>query len=267
MSVSLLITTYNWESALNVVLKSVARQTCTPLEVLIADDGSGEQTKEIIAKYQANFPCPVHHIWQEDKGFRAGAIRNKAIAQAQSDYIIIIDGDMIIHQDFVKDHIAARRPGCFVQGRRIRLREQLSQAAQENERMHFSCVTPGVLRKLQNIRLPRLSRAIQSEDQKMRHIRSCNMSFWTQDCMRVNGFNEDMHGWGLEDGEFVRRLFNSGINRSYVRFAALAYHLHHPEKKNERLSQNEKILNDCRDQGLQWCADGIDKYKEIIDSP
>ena len=49
MKVSLIITTYNWPEALRLSLMSAARQTQLPDEVIVADDGSGEETRQLIA--------------------------------------------------------------------------------------------------------------------------------------------------------------------------------------------------------------------------
>ena len=95
--VSLIITTYNWEKALNQVIQSALNQTVLPGEVIIADDGSKPPTKELIQKFQKNSPIPIIHSWQEDDGFRAAMSRNKAIAKASYEYLIIIDGDIILH--------------------------------------------------------------------------------------------------------------------------------------------------------------------------
>ena len=86
--VSLLIATYNWKEAGNLSLLSVFDQTTLPQEILIADDGSKDDTRQMIEEMRKISPIPIIHVWQEDKGFRVGAIRNKAIARASGDYII-----------------------------------------------------------------------------------------------------------------------------------------------------------------------------------
>ncbi len=101
--VSLLISTYNWERALDLVLIALRAQTVMPDEVLIADDGSTEATRAIVEHHRAQLPIPLVHVWQEDDGFRKGEIINKAIAQATGDYVISIDGDMIMERHFIAD--------------------------------------------------------------------------------------------------------------------------------------------------------------------
>lgn len=122
-SVSLIVTTYNNEKYLEQVLKSIENLDYLPDEVLIADDGSGKSTANLISKFQQNFPCKLKHIWHEDNGFRLSEIRNKAINSAKSEYIIIIDGDMVLDKNFILDHLKFAKKNQFLQGSRIVLNE------------------------------------------------------------------------------------------------------------------------------------------------
>ena len=109
--VSLIITTYNWPEALFLVLKSVKNQIRMPDEVIVADDGSTKETARLIKKFSKEFKLEIIHSWQKDEGFRAAMSRNKAIAKAKGDYIIMIDGDMILHPNFINDHICFAKIG------------------------------------------------------------------------------------------------------------------------------------------------------------
>lgn len=117
MTVSLLVSTYNWPRALYLCLDSVMQQTVLPDEILIADDGSGMATRDVVRHFERISPVPMRHIWHEDRGFRVATIRNKAIAASTCDYIIQIDGDLILERHFVQDHILFAKPGCYVSGR------------------------------------------------------------------------------------------------------------------------------------------------------
>ena len=79
---SLITPTYNWPEALELLLISLKKQTIYPDEVIIADDGSTEQTTELIKKYQKDFPVPLIHVKHEDNGNQKPKIMNKAIAKA-----------------------------------------------------------------------------------------------------------------------------------------------------------------------------------------
>ena len=133
MTVSLIITTYNWPRALYLCLDSVMQQTVMPSEILVADDGSGISTRDVVRHFQNISPVPVHHIWHEDRGFRVAAIRNKAIAASSGDYVIHVDGDLILQRNFIQDHILFAREGCYVSGSRGIITEMLTQKVLSGE--------------------------------------------------------------------------------------------------------------------------------------
>ena len=120
---SLIISTYNWPASLELVLKSVSAQVYLPDEVIIADDGSGNDTKRLIDQLRPGFPVPLIHVWHEDEGFRKTIILNKAIYKSSADYIIQIDGDVILEKHFIGDHLASAEPATFLRGTRALLNE------------------------------------------------------------------------------------------------------------------------------------------------
>jgi glycosyltransferase involved in cell wall biosynthesis len=119
--ISLIVTTYEWPAALRLVLDSVAAQSRLPDEVIVADDGSGAATAALLDEWRGRLPGRVHHVWQPNEGFRAARVRNLGLAVATGDYVIVLDGDMVLHPEFVADHASAARPGQWVQGVRPRL--------------------------------------------------------------------------------------------------------------------------------------------------
>lgn len=126
ISTSLIISTYNRSDALELCVKSVLRQSLLPDEIIIADDGSKEETGELIHQLATTSVVPIIHVWHEDLGFRLATIRNKAIVKATKEYIIQIDGDIVLHKDFVKDHVRFAQKGSFVTGSRVLIREALT---------------------------------------------------------------------------------------------------------------------------------------------
>lgn len=275
---SLIITTYNRKEALAPVLESILHLRILPYEVLIADDGSKEDTKTLIQSYQARFPCPLRHIWHEDKGFRLSAIRNRAIQAAKGEYIIIIDGDMIVEQDFIKDHLAYAKSGVFLQGSRILLGEYITQTITQSPK-HFDLAfcQSGIKGKLKDrlkakrnalltsliLRFSCIKANVFDKKDLIKGIRGCNMSFYKQDCLAINGFNESFEGWGREDSEFVARfLFNGGQMRR-LKFAAIAYHLYHEESKRELLPANHALYLQTLASRLTYCEHGI-KHSDTI---
>lgn len=258
-SCSLIITTYNQKERLALVLDSVKNLITLPNEVLIADDGSTQDTKELIKTYQKNFPCPLLHIWQEDKGYRLSGIRNKAIEKAQSEYIIIIDGDMLLEPHFISDHLDFARHKVFLQGSRVILDSTKTSALLAKKQKPSGGAKAKRISLLARLlyNTSTINADIFKHKDFIKGIRGCNMSFYKSDCVAVNGFNESFIGWGREDSEFVARfLFNGGQMRR-LKFAGIAYHLYHPENSRNMLESNHKIYLDTIKSQKTSCQKGL----------
>lgn len=261
MKTSLIVTTYNWKEALGAVLDSVLRQSMLPTEVIIADDGSREDTRDLIARYQATFPIPLIHSWIPDEGFQLAKSRNEAIAKATGDYLIMIDGDMVLSPTFIASHVNVAKANQFVQGGRVLTDLAFSKKIMDNGAIP-SITSSGIRNRHNCISHPLLSRWFSYIRNNDKSTRGCNMAFWREDVIRINGFNEDFIGWGREDSEFVHRLLNQGLQRLYLKFAGVGYHLYHNENSRQSLSENDKILQNTIDNKLTYCENGINKYVE-----
>ena len=203
MLISLVVTTYNRPDALRAVLDGLGAQSDRDFEVRVADDGSRDDTRAVIAAYAASAPVPLEHLWQEDRGFRAGAARNRAAAGARGEYLVFIDGDCIPRPDFIARHRALAEPGWMVAGNRILLSEDFTRRAlAERWPLHA----------------------------------------WRRDFAAVNGFDEAYEGWGFEDSDLAVRLFNAGIRRKEGAFATGLLHLWHPENDRRFEARNLERL-------------------------
>ena len=258
LSVSLIVTTYNWPEALKCVLESVLRQSRLPDEVIIADDGSGEATLRLINEYQAQFPVPLIHSWQEDKGFRLSQSRNRAIAKAKSDYIILIDGDLLLHRHFIRDHSTIAAAGHFVTGKRVRMTEKLSDGVMAQFKVP-GMLTSGLYRgRLEALRCSFLSRyCANSKSNSIDGIHGCNLAFWRKDALAINGFNIGFEGWGPEDKEFAARLLHLGLKRKVLKFAGVAFHLYHKENCKAALEKNNLLFEACLAERKVRCDHGL----------
>ena len=259
MKTTLIITTYNWKEALKVVLTSIKRQTVLPDEVIVADDGSRADTKQIIEQIREGFPVPLIHSWHEDNGFQLAMSRNRAIAQASGDYLIMVDGDMVLSQTFIESHNHVAKLGWFVQGGRVLTDESCSQAIM-NDNLIPSIVTKGIRNRKNCITNALLSKIFSYERNNDSATRGCNMAFWKQDVIEVNGFNQDFIGWGNEDNEFVHRMLNAGKKRLYLKFSGVGYHLYHKENSRASLAENDVILAHTIKYNLTRCENGIDQF-------
>lgn len=260
MRVSLIITTYNWKEALALALHSALRQTVLPAEIIVADDGSRPDTAHLVRTMGLASPIPLIHSWQEDQGYRLAQSRNRALARAQGEYIVLIDGDIVLHPQALADHLAAARPGFFIQGPRALLGEAVTRAAFVHGSVGIPPLARGVGNKKNCLRSTLLARLFSSERHGLGGIRLCNFAFWRQDALRVNGFNEAFVGWGREDSEFVARLMHAGMRRWNLKFHALGYHLHHAMQTRDRLDLNDDLLDQTLREKAVWCARGVDQY-------
>jgi glycosyltransferase involved in cell wall biosynthesis len=238
-------------------LKSVESQSILPDEIIIADDGSSNETNEVIMSFQKNSNLNIIHSWQDDIGFRASRSRNKALNKSSGDYVILIDGDVILHPKFIQDHMLNSQEGYFLQGFRVLLSESMTLKSLVNKKISFSFFSSGIMNRKNAIYSPLLSKIFSNKKHNIRGIKSCNMSFYLKDCLNVNGFNNEFEGWGREDSEFIVRLMNSGINRKNIRFGATQFHLWHNENARTTIGQNNIILENAINSKSQWCENGI----------
>lgn len=261
-TVSIIVATYNWPEALAHAIKSIFIQDRLPEEILIADDGSNAITESKIEELRADSPIPIRRIWHPDQGFRLAAIRNKAIARAQSDYIIQIDGDIILDRHFISDHLEMVDRGYFLCGSRVWVsREQSAQLlnlppGSPVKKRHLP--TSSILNSFRSHWLAGVLADRYKKNQPT-VLRGCNMSFWKADLMAINGYNESIQGWGSEDAELAIRLINHGVKKRFLKFSAVAYHLYHQENSKVHSQQNEQILEQTIQQGSTWAANGIEK--------
>jgi len=261
MRLGLIVTTYNRKEALDLVLESVARQSLLPDEVLIADDGSRPETGEVVAHWRGKLTIPVRHVWQEDEGFRLARSRNRAIAAADGDYLVIVDGDMILHRHFIADHRAAARQGFFIQGARAFTNASTAERMLQTRTLDLSFFARGIKRRRHTVRNRFLRWLFLQQvrtDQKA--IRGSNQAFWKADLIRVNGFDEAMTGWGGEDNELAARLYHVGIRRRNLKFGGLAVHLYHPTRKPNGENPNHLILAATLAAGKRRCELGLSRH-------
>lgn len=248
--ISVIVTTYNREDALEAVLRSLAGQDDRDFEVIVADDGSGRATAELLKAWKMELR--LDHVWHEDKGFRAAEIRNRAILAARGAYCVFLDGDCIARRDFVAAHRRLAEKDAFVTGNRILLspeltarvlREKLAPEAWGLDRWLSQRVHGGVNRVAALVSLP-LGPLRRLRGKAWQGARSCNLAVWRADLDRVDGFDADYSGWGKEDSDIIVRLLRAGVGRKDGVFATGVLHLWHPEADRGNLSENERRLSD-----------------------
>ena len=254
--ISILLATYNWPQALKLCLESLGTQTDLNFEIIIADDGSTNETKEVIESMKHVLPVSITHLWQEDLGFRKTEILNKAIAAAHGEYLVFLDGDCLTQPDFVARHRQLAQKGHLVTGSRV-----LLNAALTNQLLtwphwnfkHFSAHLlsyrlSGGINKYWPLKF-KLGNGEWRDYKKFvwRRIKGCNMACWKADALAISGFDETMTGWGHEDADFVFRLQHHHIIRKSGSWSTEVLHLFHAIHDQTNATENarrvrEKIL-------------------------
>jgi glycosyltransferase involved in cell wall biosynthesis len=269
-SVAILIATYNWPQALQQTLMSVANQTIQPNEVLIADDGSDERTSKLIQAFKLNHPnLNIIHVWHEDNGFRLAAIRNKSIRMAQSDYIIQIDGDIILDQHFIADHLSLKEKGFFVTGSRLLLGKKITDALLESEKVNFARLRWKGKNFFNTLRIPMFTGLLQNtyktKGEYLYYVKGCNMAFWKSDLYLVNGYDESFNGWGREDTDICIRLIHAGVKKKFIKFGGVQYHLHHALASRDQLDANDALIEQLKLNQISFCKQGLVKSEQKIE--
>ena len=269
-SVAILIATYNWPQALQQTLMSVANQTIQPNEVLIADDGSDERTANLIQQFKEQHPTlNIIHVWHEDNGFRLAAIRNKAIRMAQSDYIIQIDGDIILDKNFIADHLSIKAIGYFVTGSRLLLGKKITDELLESEKINFSSLRWKGKNFFNTLRIPLFTRLLQNtyktKGKHLDYVKGCNMAFWKSDLYLVNGYDESFNGWGREDTDICIRLIHAGVKKKFIKFGGVQYHLHHALASRDQLDANDALIEQLKLNQISFCKQGLVKSEQKIE--
>jgi glycosyltransferase involved in cell wall biosynthesis len=263
--ISLIINTYERPGPLAQVLEGVQRQSVMPAEILIADDGSGAPTRELIGQWQTRLAAPLRHIWQPNEGFRRTFILNKSVAAAKGDYIVLLDGDCVPHRKFVADHAALAEENFWVQGRRCFVEEKFAP--------EFHAGTTPVGQWMLRGRITGLPKAVRlpwpvvRRNMGQRGILGCNMGFWRQDLLAINGFDEEFVGWGREDSDAATRMYHLGRPRKFVYGHAIIYHLNHPQAPRGQFDSNQKRLAETMRSEKIRCERGLDQYLAAVQIP
>lgn len=258
---AIIISTYNWPEALRLNLLAIMQQTIAPDEVIVADDGSNVETRNMIDAFRVIFPCRLIHVWHEDEGWRKCTILNKAIAKCQCDYIIQLDQDIITDKHFVEDHLRNARKGYYAQGSRAKIDMKLTEIICKRQFRSISFATKGVYRKLNAIRMPLLTFFLRDIYKRKAKERGCNMAFWRNDLININGYDERMIGWGAEDTDLGSRLRKSGLKKQFLKFSAICFHIHHKQSKRDELAEaNSNIRRANERNGIIRVQLGIDQW-------
>ena len=234
MKTSVIITVYNRPEMLIACLRALALQTSPIDEAVVSDDGSNEAAVKRMQSVFGELPFPVRHVWQADQGYRLAAARNNALRAAGGEYIISLDGDILLMPDAVAAHLRQARRGVFLAANRAWVGEEDTRAVfnrtlsarlldmmwARSDKRHLHSAQRQFIR---NVWLRKIGLARRHKPK----ILGCHFSLFREDIDRVNGFDEQYIGWGLEDDDFASRLHLAGVRGQSLILEARALHLWH----------------------------------------
>ena len=260
--ISVIISTYNSEEWLEKVLWGFNYQIFKDFEVVIADDGSGPKTKQLLRRLQDEVFYDIVHVWQEDDGFQKSRILNKAIVACNADYIIMTDGDCIPREDFVEVHYINKEQGFFISGGYYMLPMNISKMITKEDIEMQRCFNiswlkdKGIPKTFKNNKLTArgvISWFLNTVTPTNASWNGHNSSGWKKDILNVNGFDERMQ-YGGQDRELGERLFNFGIRSKQLRYSAVCVHLDHKRgyKTPESIAKNRAIRKDTKMEKVVW---------------
>jgi cellulose synthase/poly-beta-1,6-N-acetylglucosamine synthase-like glycosyltransferase len=245
-AVTVILTTHNNPRALEFCLTGFACQDFRDFEIIVADDGSRDETRDMVRKMRAEFAASapwlkITHLWQPHRGYYGkAAIVNKAIVYAKTDYLILADGDVIPRKDHVRTHMEMRKPNCFLAGGDFRLVDASTKGLTLDDVRSGRAFTKEHLMKLGH---PKTKKFIKLTPRgwfteffdwcnvSPARWSGSNASCWRELLIKANGFDESFKSWGKDDTELGTRLWNAGVKSRHVRHNAIVMHMYHGESK------------------------------------
>jgi glycosyltransferase involved in cell wall biosynthesis len=268
MRLSVVLITFERPRALQLALRGLARQTEPAYEVIVTDDGSRDETRAVVEREAVGFPSRLVFLTQPRRGPRMSQARNRGIAAARGEYVVFLDGDLVPERHLIADHRAFARRGSFAQGSRVLAGQAVTERLLATGELEVGPFEPGLSRRRHAVRAPFLWWLFSRRHRSRRGLKSCNLAFFRDDLLRLNGFNESMTGWGLEDGELCARAYHLGLWRRDIRLGAAATHLWHgPPAELSADNPNWGIYRETLASGLVRCERGLDAHLAALDPP
>ncbi len=273
--ISVIVTTYNREDALDAALRALARQSDRNFEIVSADDGSRPDTARVVDGWMSRLELPLKYVRHEHRGFRGGEIRNRGIRASDGEICIFLDGDCLASADFIAAHRQLYQAGWFVTGNRILMSRELTEAVLARgltpETWNFAALLRqrlggGINRLLPTLRLP-LGPLRKLRRDSWEGAQTCNLAVARRDLDRVDGFDCAYTGWGLEDSDLVVRLLHAGVRRKDGRFATGVLHLWHPQNDRSQLPANRARLDQTIDGTRLRAVRGLSRIDAGDDAP
>ncbi|MBV9954952.1 MAG: glycosyltransferase family 2 protein [Pseudolabrys sp.] len=268
-TITIIVATYERPDALDAVLRGLSRQTDRDFEVVVADDGSGPATAAVVDSWKPKLGAPLIHVWHPHEKFRLAEIRNRGIAAGHGEYFVFLDGDCIPRPNFVAQHRALAERGWFVTGNRVLFSEKLTREILDQgltpEIWDFATLRKhqraGGINRIRSLLSLPLGPLRKWKAKNWKTVRGCNLGIWREDLVRVDGFDSNFRGWGLEDSDMAVRLMRGGCRRKEGRFATGVLHLWHPFQDRSSLTENQKRLDELAAASRVRAVSGLSALK------
>jgi glycosyltransferase involved in cell wall biosynthesis len=265
MHVSVILTTFNRAGYLALSLPGYMRQTYKDFELIIADDGSTDETQGLIERYQRLASFPISHVWQENKGYRRARILNEAIKQASYDYLIFSDGDCIPKGDFIEAHVRNSQEGYLLGGGHIRLTKEYSASLTPeavSQGLYGQALTSEQLWRLRLKQWKNFFYMLAGKRRRPKFI-GLNLSVDKPSVLAINGFDENYEGWGQEDSDLRERLKRFGLRPRSILTQAIVFHLYHEPHPTKAVRPN--LAYSRRPDIPVRCINGLEKLTGVRD--
>ncbi|WP_129777737.1 glycosyltransferase [Peristeroidobacter soli] len=276
MRIAVILSTYNAPHRLAPTLTGYAAQRGAEFEIIVADDGSTDATREVIEQAAHTYGIVIRRVWQPDAGFRKCRILNQAAIATDADYVIFSDGDCVPRADFVATHAAHARPGRFLSGGYFKLTDETSKRLTPEVIFSGHATDPEWLLANGTPRSARLgklrargwhAKLMNAMTPTRPSWNGHNSSCWRNDLLEVNGHDERMAYWA-QDREFGERLANAGVTGLQIRYSAICVHINHdrPYKTERSRELNKQIRAETKARRATWTEHGILKTTQRPDS-
>ncbi len=265
--IAILVSSFERPAHIRRVLASIAAQrgVTGSFEVVVTDDGSRDETPRLVRQFAASATFPVRFVTHPHDGFHIARCRNEGVQASSAPYLLFLDGDCMIPPDHLRAHLDCRREGYALAGYPIYLNQSISEQ-----------ITPA---QAKNCGYLRHVSTFQKLEMRWRHLRAQlytlansptrpkllggNLGISRADYKRINGYDENFHGWGCEDDDLRMRLVSSGIRVASIAWWTHTYHLWHPKTPSApqtwRAGGNVEYLH--RPLRLARCVSGLTKRR------
>ena len=258
IKISLIIPIYKKKDFIEAVLESINYQTYRNFEVIVAEDDN--TLKSFINNLRNKVNYKLIHVQQEDLGYRRNTALNNGVKNSLGNLIVVIDQDCMLHPKFLEEYAKNFNNGDMFVGRRFNLGKKYTEVVLKNKIRKFN-----LFRLIfTDCRIKEIARGAYLPWLKVKRTTRClgsNFGIKRELLLKLNGFDENYIGYGLEDVDIEKRVLMAGGKIFSMKNKAIQYHLYHPEPQGnlERYHLNRAVLDKTIETKQYICKNGLEK--------